>query len=143
MSARLDIPDWFSNRVVDGLQFMLAIGFPGAPAAELTKLTHASWAVTLWSQGGRWDEQLDSYRLYQAFVDAAARASRWPSPADIYAAMKRRPERPALPHRYEPLTPERRELLRQTLRRATDHLTSPPIATAHAAPSDPTAPASS
>jgi hypothetical protein len=122
-----EMPNWFRNRVLDGLQFMLALGLPGTPSSEIAKLTAQSWMTALWMAGLAWNEERDAYRLYQGFINAAAAADRWPTPRAVLQALPARPEQPQLP---APLaarcTPEQRARMAEARRRVTDAVTTMP-----------------
>ena len=66
------IPDWFLNRIVDGIQFLMALPLREAPRHAPVHTVASSWAFALWRSDAAWDERLDSARLYFAFSDLAA-----------------------------------------------------------------------
>ncbi len=118
-------PTWLHNRVLDGVQFLRALGLPGTPAAEVARLTFTAWLAAIWNNGAlAWNEQMDSARLYRAFEAAAAAATRWPTPREVLAAMPPRQTLPALAHCAAEPTPEQRAALRSARRRVTDHMTT-------------------
>lgn len=107
-------PDWFHNRVVEGLQFLLALGLEGTPAAEVIRLTATAWVHALWEAAPvAWQEAPDSGRLYRAFNDLAVKSHRWPSPKAVLEHMRPRPEAAALPPPRAQLSAEMRARLRQ------------------------------
>ena len=77
------IPDWFLNRVVDGIQFLMALPLREAPRHAPIHTIASLWASTLWQPGDGWNERQDSARLYFAFSNLAANSPRWPSPHDL------------------------------------------------------------
>jgi hypothetical protein len=114
-------PNWLHNRVLDGVQFLRALGLPGTPAAEVATLTFIAWVSAIWNHGSRsWVEELDSARLYRAFESAAANAERWPTPKEVLQAMQPRQSMPAIGHTLKAPSPEQAELLRNLRRRFGD-----------------------
>lgn len=114
-------PAWFNNRILEGLQFLWALGLPGTPAAELANLTASAWIAALW-QMQAWDEELDSYRLHEGFMTAAVRADRWPAPRTITECLgpRPRPRGAALPYHPQPPSDEQRARMGRLGRRASD-----------------------
>ena len=84
------IPDWFLNRIVDGIQFLMALPLREAPRHAPIHTVASLWAFTLWQPDAGWDERLDSARLYFAFSDLAASSPRWPSPQDLLECLQPR-----------------------------------------------------
>lgn len=111
---------WFHNRVVSGLQFLWALGLTGTPASELATLTASSWVHALWRHPVAWSEELDSYRLYEAFTTLGARVERWPAPRQVLDNMPARAPRPALPWVPATQPPQVRERIARMTRRRTD-----------------------
>jgi hypothetical protein len=96
-AAQDDVPPWFFNAVVSGLQFMWALGLPGTPASDLATLTAQAWVQALHSAPFAWNEEQDRARLQEAFKAAASQAERWPTPRAVLNALPPRPVRAALP----------------------------------------------
>jgi len=86
------IPDWFVHRIVDGVQFLMALPLAGAPAHQPLQVTAWSWALRLWHADAGWDERRDSARLYRSFSELAARSQRWPSPEALLGCLDLRPQ---------------------------------------------------
>lgn len=115
------VPDWFHNRVVSGLQFLMSLGLNGTPAAEVVRLTATAWITALWEGGPAWDEQADNARLERAFMALAVKAERWPAPRALLDHLPPRAQQPRLPPppRQGP-SPEVRARLAQLSRRWDD-----------------------
>jgi hypothetical protein len=76
------IPDWFLKRVVNGVQFLMALPLPGAPRHQPFDFVASTWVDSLWEDDA-WDERLDNARLYRAFDALAVRACCWPEPDEL------------------------------------------------------------
>lgn len=87
----IKVPDWFSRRIADGVQFILALPLQGAPRARPTEAVATDWTELLWQGDTEWDESLDNARLYRAFSDLAARAERFPAPHSLLHHLGPRP----------------------------------------------------
>lgn len=76
---------WLENSVVTGLQMLLTLRLPGAPAEDTVPAVAAVWVAAF--RRGRnldWRADLgDAARIEQAFTAAAAKVDRWPSPARV------------------------------------------------------------
>lgn len=111
--AAADVPAWFHNAVVSGLQFLWALGLPGTPASELATLTAQAWVDAMYSGPSAWCQELDEQRLVSAFKAAAGQAERWPTPRAVLSALPPRPHRLALPGpSLQDMPPGMREKLR-------------------------------
>ena len=109
------IPDWFLNRIVDGIQFLMALPLREAPRHAPVHTVASLWAFALWQPDSGWDERLDSARLYFAFSDLAAGSLRWPSPQDLLEYLQPRQNAgPCATEMQRPAT-ERRQPLRAVI----------------------------
>lgn len=68
-----------NNLILDRIQRLICLGLEGQPAAELIAGTAQIWQEKL----GRYDER----RLIVAFDSVEGTARRWPTPADVIAAL--------------------------------------------------------
>lgn len=84
--APTEAPAWFHNRVVDGLQMLVALALQGTPPAETVALTAQVWVATLW-RARPWLDERDAQRIAAAFADLAARIDRWPAPRQLLDAL--------------------------------------------------------
>lgn len=89
-------PAWLNNVVLDGLQRLVALQLPGAPAAEVVPLTATVWIETLHAARA-WREETDAKRLQTAFVALAAEVDRWPAPRAVLEHLPRAAEPLCLP----------------------------------------------
>jgi hypothetical protein len=112
------IPDWFLGRVVDGIQFLMALPLRDAPRHAPIHTVAYVWSSALWQSEPGWDERLDSARLYFAFCALAANLHRWPSPEDLLECLQPRPNPApdaAAMQRVSRASIERRQPPRETL----------------------------
>lgn len=94
-AASKQVPAWFHNAVVDGLQRLHTLCLLNSPSAETIQLTANVWIDTLWEAGG-WLDASDALRLARAFNALAAKADRWPAPRHVRDELPKRAERFAL-----------------------------------------------
>lgn len=109
-----DLPDWFRAAVGEGLQRLIALSLPGCPPSETIKLTAQAWAEALWSKPIKWDENLDSQRLKEAFISAGRQCDRWPAPKQVLDEMRPRLMRKKLPE--PPVSDQQRRINRARIR---------------------------
>lgn len=81
------LPAPLYNALLTGLQMLLALRLPGAPAADTVAATVQVWEIALahkrqWTGNGR-----DVRRFQTAFAELAATLRQWPQPADFLAAL--------------------------------------------------------
>lgn len=88
---------WFKDEIINGLQALVAIRLRGAPSAETLPTVAKVWMTALSSRPIHWDENLDTSRIRAAFVEIAATAKHWPSPAEFLALLPARKPQVALP----------------------------------------------
>lgn len=88
--------EWFSNRIITGIQRLYTLGLPGSPAADVLDKTADTWVSALWPMK-LWDEELDRPRLTRAFVSLTQLALRWPVPRELLNHMPDRKTVAALP----------------------------------------------
>ena len=108
--------EWLQDVLIDGLQMLLALRLRDAPPADTITVTLDAWLLVFRSRPMRWDSATSPQRLRQAFLNVAAKAERWPTPAQVLAEYPAPPPRPALPPPTSKMPPHVREqlaLLRQ------------------------------
>lgn len=88
---------WFKDEIINGLQALVAIRLRGAPSAETLPTVAKVWMTALASRPVEWNEDLDTARIRAAFVEIAATAKHWPSPAEFLALLPARKPQVALP----------------------------------------------
>ncbi|MGA0610523.1 hypothetical protein [Caldimonas sp. KR1-144] len=81
-AAPAEIPAWFNDAIVNGIQRLYVLGLAGTPAAETVVLTGNVWVELLWN-ARRWDEPSTPTRLAEAFRRLSFAADRWPAPAQL------------------------------------------------------------
>lgn len=106
MADEQQIPDWFSDAILDGIERLYVLSLARTPSADTIELTHAQWVEVLWDAPVQWDEEVDRPRLQAAFKRLARQVDTWPAPSQLWELMPGRPQRPALPG--PELTPEQR-----------------------------------
>lgn len=109
---------WFKDEIINGLQALVAIRLRGAPSAETLPTVAKVWMTALSSRPIQWDENQDIGRIRAAFVELAATAKHWPSPADFLAVLPARKPQVALPPPVDrSMSPKTREMLDGLLNR--------------------------
>lgn len=91
--APSDAPAWQRVAVCNGLQALLSLHLPGAPAAETIVPTAEVWLNALAEE--LTDFSLDAPRLGIAFQRLTAEAVKFPAPANLRAVMPSRYASPA------------------------------------------------
>ncbi len=89
--------EWLQDVLIDGLQMLLALRLRDAPPADTITMTLDVWLLVFRSRPMRWDSATSPQRLRQAFLNVAAKAERWPTPAQVLAEYPAPPPPPALP----------------------------------------------
>ncbi len=89
--------EWLQDVLIDGLQMLLALRLRDAPPADTITVTLDVWLLVFRSRPMRWDSATSPQRLRQAFLNVAAKAERWPTPAQVLAEYPAPPPPPALP----------------------------------------------
>lgn len=80
-------PQWLKDAVVEGLQALLVLRLNGIPAKDTLPATANVWIAAISSRPILWEEDRDKPRIRKAFMELAATAERWPSPAELLRAM--------------------------------------------------------
>lgn len=88
---------WLQDVLIDGLQMLLALRLRDAPPADTITVTLDVWLLVFRSRPMRWDSATSPDRLRQAFLNVAAKAERWPTPAHVLNEYPAPPPPPALP----------------------------------------------
>ena len=118
-----EIPRWFDAAISSGLQQLLVLYLPGAPAEETICAVAEMWSRAVWTSRASWDERLDVQRIAAAFLALARRVDRWPAPKQILDSLPPRPERAKLPE--PPLSRDQIERNKAFLRRLTAMVLAP------------------
>lgn len=101
--------EWLQDVLIDGLQMLLALRLRDAPPADTITVTLDVWLLVFRSRPMRWDSATSPQRLRQAFLNVAAKAERWPTPAQVLAEYPAPPPPPALPPPTSKMPPHVRE----------------------------------
>lgn len=90
-------PGWLLAEVIAGMQRLMLLALPGAPAFDAMEGVARAWADALMAWPVAWDAHQDARRLQRAFRLLAASAERWPAPVHLRRLLPPRPPQPALP----------------------------------------------
>lgn len=91
------------NAIIEGLQMLLTLRLPGAPAEDTIEAVGEVWIrACLHGRRLRWAPE-DADRLRQAFLAVAAHCDRWPTPNQVLGHLPPRPDRPRLAGPARPL----------------------------------------
>ena len=112
------VPSWFFNAVLDGIQRLYILSLPRTPSADTIELTQEVWVEALW-RAAQWHEA-DRPRLVAAFRSLEASVTEWPSPRLLLQHLPRRSQRPVLPG--PALTPDQRRRNQERIRELTSQL---------------------
>lgn len=91
------VEKWLEREIARGLQGLIALRLPGAPADDSVTLTLDVWLVAIESQTVTWNEQLDAERVRRAFRTLYRICDRWPAPKLILDNLGNRDPPKALP----------------------------------------------
>lgn len=83
---------WLRVAIMEGIQGLLALRLPGAPADDTVTAMAKVWCIAVETWPVAWDESLDKPRLRAAFRTLAASCDRWPAPKNLRDALPPRPE---------------------------------------------------
>lgn len=112
------IPTWLNNAVAEGLQMLVVLRLRGTPAEQNLAQTGKVWIGVITSRPIAWDEEQDSPRICNAFIELAATMDRWPAPADFMRVLQPRKQLLSLPKPDgEKMTAENRKMLDDLLSR--------------------------
>lgn len=75
-------PRWLENRIIEGVQMLIALRLTNAPAEDSVNALVDVWCVAFMARCA-WFEARDVPRLHHAFARAAASLERWPTPAQV------------------------------------------------------------
>lgn len=117
-----EIPTWFNDAVIEGMQVLQVLSLPGTPSAETIGYASDVWVRTLWSAPTEWDEGLDRARMSAAFLALARQIDRWPAPKHVLDHLPPRRERLKL--EAPPLSAEQVRRNRAFLRRLLENMTA-------------------
>ena len=108
---------WLENCVITGLQMLMTLRLPGAPAQDTMDVVAEVW-IAAFARGRRigWDEGRDPARIEAAFIACAATTERWPTPGRVLDLLPPRLlTQRALPGPFRPMPPEVRVQLQALL----------------------------
>lgn len=91
------VEKWLEREIARGLQGLIALRLPGAPADDSVTLTLDIWLAAIESQAITWSEHLDAERIRQAFRALYRTCDRWPAPKHFLDNLGNRDPPPALP----------------------------------------------
>jgi hypothetical protein len=80
-------PDWLRESVLKGLQALLVLRLPGAPANDTTPALANAWIAILSHLPRTWEQERDQPRLSRAFLTIATSAKQWPTPSQFIACI--------------------------------------------------------
>lgn len=86
----MNAPDWLHDEILSGIQALLALRLKGSPSMETIPATANMWVTAIKTRPIAWDKKLDTPRIRKAFVDLAATAENWPSPAAFISKLQPR-----------------------------------------------------
>ena len=90
-------PAWMLAEIADGIQRLIYLGLPGAPAMEIIEGTVRAWAEALMSLNKVWQQDLDAGRIRHAFWRLSGRVDKWPAPCHLLDALPDRAQPRQLP----------------------------------------------
>lgn len=90
------VKKWLEREVARGLQGLIALRLPGAPADDSVTMTLDIWCAALDSQTVAWSEELDAQRIKSAFLTLYRICDRWPAPKHLLDNLGNRDPPPAL-----------------------------------------------
>lgn len=90
------VEKWLEREVARGLQGLIALRLPGAPADDSVTLTLDIWLAALSGQAVTWSEPMDAERIRQAFRALYRTCDRWPAPKHFLDNLGNRDPPPAL-----------------------------------------------
>ncbi|MFZ5659162.1 MAG: hypothetical protein ACOY5C_04815 [Pseudomonadota bacterium] len=96
---------WLEREIASGLQGLLALRLPGAPADDSVTLTLDIWLVAV-KHAVTWNESADTTRIRHAFQTLFRTCVHWPAPKQFLDALPQRVPPKALSP--PELTPEER-----------------------------------
>lgn len=97
--------EWFTDRIISGVQSMVTLHLPGGPPADTVAYTAQVWVASLWG-ARRWQQEPDADRIDAAFQRLLSSCDRWPAPARLLDLLPaRQPERELPP---PPISEQRR-----------------------------------
>ena len=111
---------WLQDVLIDGLQMLLALRLRDAPPADTITVTLDAWLLVFRSRPMRWDKATSPQRLRQAFLNVAAKAERWPTPAQVLGEYPTPPRAPQLPPPDSNMPEHIREQIAQLKRQFTE-----------------------
>ena len=91
------IERWVEKQMARGLQGLIALRLPGAPAEDSVTLTLDVWLAAIECQAVTWNEQADAERIRRAFRTLYRICDRWPPPKVFLDNLGNRDPPPALP----------------------------------------------
>ncbi|MCL1860683.1 MAG: hypothetical protein FWG52_04005 [Proteobacteria bacterium] len=110
-------PDWLRREVMRGLQALIALRIPGAPAADAVALAADVWMAVIEKRMGGADETSGTQRVRRAFLALCERSRKWPTPAEFFDALPDASHFAAKRISAPALTEEEREANRKRVRK--------------------------
>ncbi|MGB5147485.1 MAG: hypothetical protein WBN86_10210 [Porticoccaceae bacterium] len=104
-AEHIDTPAWLEREIAQGLQGLVALRLPGAPAEDSITRTLDVWLAALGHRSRTWHEALDAERIRRAFIELYRRCDQWPSPRRFFDHL---PPRTTSEAPVRQLTPEQR-----------------------------------
>lgn len=106
------IERWVEKQMARGLQGLIALRLPGAPAEDSVTLTLDVWLAAIESSAANWQEATHAALIQQAFRTLYRTCDRWPAPRHFIEQMGNRGPPPALPRPAISESERRRNLAR-------------------------------
>ncbi len=92
-----EIARWLEREIARGLQGLVALRLPGAPAEDAITLTLDVWLAAIAVRAASWAEADDAHRIRAGFRTLYATCDRWPAPRQLLDALPIRAPPRALP----------------------------------------------
>jgi len=86
---------WLLDEIVEGMQKLTALALPSHPPAETIDLTALAWLEAL--EPRNFQEDLDRWRIREAFRQLLRDCDRWPYPKQLIDRLPPRKELARLP----------------------------------------------
>lgn len=116
-----NVEQWIEREIARGLQGLVALRLPGAPAEDAITLTLDVWLAAVAPRARDWREPTDAPRLREGFAVLFGTVREWPAPRAWLDAMPARAPLPALPP--PPMSTAERARNRLRIRRLLESLT--------------------
>lgn len=84
LARKSEVPKWFSDEIVDGLQTLVLIRLKwGPPTKELAAELAAAWCVTCWEMLKDWNQNTHVPYIQRAFRQMRQELTEFPAPVEF------------------------------------------------------------